>query len=68
LRKSEKLESEMLRHTPSGQEGKGQISLAQHDEKEPFCHSEEQRDEESRGCAKVSFLRGRTRFKGAKLI
>jgi hypothetical protein len=54
LHKSEKLDSELLRHTPSGQEGKGQISLAQPDEREPFCHSEEQRDEESRGCAKVS--------------
>jgi len=34
------------------------LRQAQHDEKEPFCHSEEQRDEESRGCAKVS-LKGR---------
>ena len=41
-----------------GQEGKGQISLAQHDEREPFCHSEEQRDEESRGFAKVSLSGG----------
>ncbi len=30
------------------------ITAAQHDFKEPFCHSEEQRDEESRGYAKVS--------------
>ena len=41
MHKSEKLGSEMLRQ-------------AQHDKKEPFCHSEEQRDEESRGCARVS--------------
>ncbi len=45
LRKSKKLKSEMLRQ-------------AQHDNTEPFCHSEEQRDEESRGYAKLP-LRGR---------
>ncbi len=38
----------MLRDTPTGQEFKGQISLAQHDNTGPFCHSEEQGDEESR--------------------
>ncbi|PIP72509.1 MAG: hypothetical protein COW89_06075 [Nitrospinae bacterium CG22_combo_CG10-13_8_21_14_all_47_10] len=59
MHKSEKLGSEMLRQ-------------AQHDEKEPFCHSEEQHDEESRGCAKVSVRRAgkniRTtgRFAGTK--
>ncbi len=47
----------MLRHTPPGQEGKGRVSLAQHDNKRLFCHSEEQRDEESRGYAKVSLNR-----------
>ncbi len=36
------------RYTPTGQEFKGQISLAQHDDTGPFCHSEEQSDEESR--------------------
>ncbi len=36
----------MLRDTPTGQEGKGRISLAQHDNKRLFCHSEEQRDED----------------------
>ncbi len=44
---------EMLRDTPTGQEFKGQISLAQHDNTGPFCHSERlhchsERSEESR--------------------
>ena len=34
------------------------LRQAQHDNKGLFCHSEEQRDEESRGYAKLSFRRG----------
>ena len=34
------------------------LRQAQHDNKELFCHSEEQRDEESRGYAKLSLKMG----------
>ena len=53
LRKSIKRRGEMLRQ-------------AQHDNKGLFCHSEEQRDEESRGYAKLS-LPMREKLSGGRI-